>query len=382
MRDRLVSIAINNFNYGRFLGDAIESALAQHYPHVEVIVVDDGSTDDSHRVIDRYRDRVVTLFKENGGMASTHNAAFERAEGDVVIFLDADDTLLPTAAERAARAMTADVSNVHWPMWIVDAAGRRSRVEPEEPLPEGDLRPLVLERGPYSHRVAAMSGNAWSRSFLERALPMPEEAFRTTHTDSYLSMLAPLDGEVRVVREPQAHYRIHGRNIWAGEGVIAHARRILSTYPTLADVLVERLRREGAHPNAERWKERNEYYQWLVRTDAAVTEAETVVPPGAAFVLVDDDEWGATSDRNLLPGRTFVPFLVRGGIYWGPPADDEIALAALQHARGAGADIFLFPWFTEWWLDHYRGFAEALRTHFPNERRHEHLVSFAARGGP
>ncbi len=131
MSDHLVSIAINNFNYGRFVGDAIDSALAQRYPHVEVIVVDDGSTDDSHRVIDRYRDRVVTLFKENGGMASTHNAAFERAGGDVVIFLDADDTLLPTAAERAVDAMTLSHAQSLPPWTRYCACGSRSaRTEP------------------------------------------------------------------------------------------------------------------------------------------------------------------------------------------------------------------------------------------------------------
>jgi glycosyltransferase involved in cell wall biosynthesis len=378
MSDHLVSIAIDNFNYGRFVGDAIESALAQRYPHVEVIVVDDGSTDDSHRVIGRYRDRVVTLFKENGGMASTHNAAFERARGDVVIFLDADDTLLPTAAERAARGMTAGVSQVHWPMWVVDAEGRRSHVDPDEALPDGDLRELVLERGPYSHRVSAVSANAWSRRFLETALPMPEETFRTL-TDSYLSTLAPLEGAVRAVREPQTQYRIHGRNDWACDSVIAHARRILATYPLLADALVERFAHEGVDVDPERWKERNEYYGWLVRTEAAVREAEAFVPAGAAYVLVDDDEWGATSNRNLLPGRTLVPFLVRDGLYWGPPGDDENAVAALEQARGAGAEIFLFPWFTEWWLDHYRAFGEAVRALFPNERRHEHFVSFSAR---
>ena len=376
MNDHLVTIAINNFNYGRFVGDAIESALAQHYPHVEVIVVDDGSTDDSHRVIHRYRDRVLTLFKENGGMASTHNAAFERARGDVVIFLDADDTLLPSAAEQAARGATAGVSKVHWPMWVIDAEGRRSHVEPDEALPEGDLRELVLERGPYSHRVAHMSGNAWSRGFLETALPMPEETFRTG-TDSYLSTLAPLEGAVRAVREPQAQYRIHGRNDWACDSVVAHVRRILGTYPTLVDALVARLASDGVDVNPELWKERNEYYGWLVRTDAAVKEAEAVVPRGAAYVLVDDDEWGASSN-GVLPGRTVVPFLVRDGLYWGPPGDDEAAVAALEEAHGAGAEIFVFPWFTEWWLDHYLGFGEALRALFPNERRGDHLLSFAA----
>jgi glycosyltransferase involved in cell wall biosynthesis len=377
MSDHLVTIAINNFNYGRFVGDAIESALAQRYPHVEVIVVDDGSTDDSHRVIDRYRDRVVTLFKENGGMASTHNAAFERAGGHVVIFLDADDTLLPTAAEHAAHAMTAGVSQVHWPMWMVDAEGRRSRVEPDEPLPDGDLRHLVLALGPYSHRVAAMSGNAWSRSFLESALPMPEERFRTHSSDSYLSTLAPLHGVVRALREPESEYRIHGSNEWACDDIVTHVRRILSTYPTLVEILSDRLAREGVEADTQSWKERNEYYGWLVRTDAAVKEAEAVVPRGAAYVLLDDDEWGATSN-GVLPDRTVVPFLVRDGLYWGPPGDDEAAVAALEEAHGAGAEIFVFPWFTEWWLDHYLGFGEALRALFPNERRGEHLVSFAA----
>jgi hypothetical protein len=102
-----------------------------------------------------------------------------------------------------------------------------------------------------------------------------------------------------------------------------------------------------------------------------------VVPRGAAYVLLDDDEWGASSN-GVLPGRTVVPFLVRDGVYWGPPGDDDAAVAALEEAHGAGAEIFVFPWFTEWWLDHYLGFGDALRALFPNERRGEHLVSFAA----
>ena len=85
----LVSIVIDNFNYGRFLGAAIDSALAQTYPHVELIVVDDGSTDDSREVISSYGDRVSAVFKPNGGHASAFNAGFRASHGCIVMFLDA-----------------------------------------------------------------------------------------------------------------------------------------------------------------------------------------------------------------------------------------------------------------------------------------------------
>ena len=155
-------------------------------------------------------------------------------------------------------------------------------------------------------------------------------------------------------------------------------RRILATYPLLVEALVERLASDGVAADPEVWKERNEYYGWLARTDAAVAEAEAVVPRGSSYVIVDDDEWGASTGGGLLAERTHVPFLVRDGLYWGPPADDEAAVAALEETRRAGAEHVVFPWFSLWWLDHYRGFADTLRVGFPNETRREHLVSFTA----
>ena len=91
----LVSITINNYNYERFLTQAIDSALAQTYPNVEVIVVDDGSTDDSAAVIAGYGDRIVSIFKENSGQASAMNIGFAASRGEVICLLDADDVFLP-----------------------------------------------------------------------------------------------------------------------------------------------------------------------------------------------------------------------------------------------------------------------------------------------
>src|SRR5215212_8459413 len=100
----LASVIINNFNYGRFLREAIDSALAQDYPATEVVVVDDGSTDDSRAVIESYRDRVRAVFKENGGQGSAYNAGVPVSRGEYVCMLDADDTLDPTAIRQAMDA--------------------------------------------------------------------------------------------------------------------------------------------------------------------------------------------------------------------------------------------------------------------------------------
>ena len=93
----LVSIIITNYNYGRFLGEAIESALAQTWQHKEVIVLDDGSRDDSLDVARRYP--VTVLAQKNSGLSLARNNALTEAHGDYVIFVDADDRLVPTAVE-------------------------------------------------------------------------------------------------------------------------------------------------------------------------------------------------------------------------------------------------------------------------------------------
>src|SRR2546428_10583836 len=97
----LASIIINNYNYRRFLREAVDSALNQTYRNTEVIVVDDGSTDGSPEIIASYGDRIIPVLKQNGGQNSALNAGFSSSRGDVILFLDSDDVLLPTAVEAA-----------------------------------------------------------------------------------------------------------------------------------------------------------------------------------------------------------------------------------------------------------------------------------------
>ncbi len=179
-----VSIIINNYNYGRFLPCAIDSALAQSYPDTEVVVVDDGSSDDSRAVIAAYGDRITPVFKENGGQASALNAGFARSHGDVVIFLDADDMLHPNIVEHLqelfrAHDRTGDqVARVQYRLQVVDAKGAPlgfSKPPQQQSIPSGDLRQQVLLTGmifPGCPPVATPSRpTCCNKSFQSQKLP-------------------------------------------------------------------------------------------------------------------------------------------------------------------------------------------------------------------
>jgi glycosyltransferase involved in cell wall biosynthesis len=94
-----VSIVINNYNYDRFLADAIESAIHQTYTNIEVIVVDDGSTDNSRDIISVYGNQIIPILKQNGGQTSALNAGIEVSRGEIIFFLDADDIFIPNKVE-------------------------------------------------------------------------------------------------------------------------------------------------------------------------------------------------------------------------------------------------------------------------------------------
>lgn len=99
----LVSIIITNYNYGAYIAEAIESALAQTFADREIIVIDDSSTDNSLEIASRYP--VQILKQDNSGVCVARNNALSIALGTYVIFLDADDRLVPTAVEHMLAAL-------------------------------------------------------------------------------------------------------------------------------------------------------------------------------------------------------------------------------------------------------------------------------------
>jgi hypothetical protein len=211
-----VDVLINNHNYGRFLAAAIESACGQTHDPVRVIVVDDGSSDDSRSVLAGYEGRVDAVLKENGGQASAINAGMERSTGDVVIFLDSDDVLGPEAAARAAAVFAADprVVKVQSKMEVIDASGTPTgEIKPPSHLamPRGDMRAAELAY-PFDIPWMATSANAFRAEALRRILPVPEAEYPGAGADWYLVHLATLLGDVASLEEVSALYRVHGAN--------------------------------------------------------------------------------------------------------------------------------------------------------------------------
>jgi glycosyltransferase involved in cell wall biosynthesis len=215
-RDIAVDIVINNYNYGRFLAEAIESACGQTHDEVRVTVVDDGSSDDSRQILRGYEDRVEVVLKQNGGQASALNAGMERCHGDVVLFLDADDTLHPQAAARIAATFAADeaLARVQFRMEVIDAQGRPTgelKPPPHLPMPSGDLRREELAF-PYDLAWLPTSANAFAERKLRSILPIPEHSYPVCGADWYLIHLTTLLGPVVSLEEVCGAYRVHGAN--------------------------------------------------------------------------------------------------------------------------------------------------------------------------
>ena len=230
-----VSIIINNYNYDAFLSQAVDSALNQSYPHVEVIVVDDGSEDDSVAIIQRYGDRIIPVLKANGGQASALNAGFEASSGDLILLLDADDYLFPHAVETIAsewQKASAEqngftYAQVQSRLELVDVQGQYIDLypAPEISFDQGDVTPLLLTKGRYNTTIT--SGTGFSRAALQKILPIPEEEFRIS-ADGYLVTTAPFYGHVLAIDTPIGARRKHDTNAWAVSDMtrkVEHFRR-------------------------------------------------------------------------------------------------------------------------------------------------------------
>jgi glycosyltransferase involved in cell wall biosynthesis len=377
MRRRSASIIIGNYNYGRFLGQSIDSALRQTCPVAEVIVVDDGSTDQSREIIARYGDQIVPLLKDNGGMGSTYNRGFPASRGELVIFLDADDMLAPSAVESALAVFRPGVAKVHWPLYEVDGDGTPTgAVVPRRPLQEGDLLAALIADGPDAYLSPPTSGNAWARDFLASVLPMSEAAFRQ-HADMYLATLAPVFGQIRAVPVPLGYYRVHGGNDYVGRPASERNRRNLAIYADRCAALRRHLADRDIHVAPEQWTRPGTPYAWMARLNTATEDIRAVVPIGETLILVDEGQWG--DDGQIVEGRRSVPFLERDGQYDGVPPDDETALRELDRMRRAEAGFLVFAWNAFWWLDHYAAFQRYLQSTYPCALKNERVVIFDLR---
>jgi Glycosyl transferase family 2 len=243
----LVSILISSYNYAPYLAASIDSALSQTHREVDVIVVDDGSTDDSPAILSSYGERVVSVLKENGGQVSALNAAFARSRGEIICFLDADDVFEPDKVERvvAAARDTPDAYLIHHQLQPIDKDGTPIHSSFPRHVAHGDLRDRVIRGGGwFFHPVS--SGLAFRRSFAKRLFPIPTECVVRvgpetrrimTEGDTYLAGPAALLAPVAGIQAPLTRYRVHGANRYAGVPATEAMRRYEAEVAALADVM-------------------------------------------------------------------------------------------------------------------------------------------------
>jgi len=264
-----VTALIDTHNHERFIAEAIESVLAQDFPasSMEILVVDDGSTDATPEIARRYANRVRLIRKENGGQASALNRGFAEARGEIVAMLDGDDVWLPNKISRLVtefeKAPDAVLVCHPYITWIPEQG-----VEIEDqtfhptcgrmPLPPLDL----LRYGDYG-----TCGMALRREAAGELFPIPEAL--QIYADSYVVFLAVFAGKVVGVKECLTKYRHHDANLASfRKADAAKARQRWACYSRAVQEAKEWLTRRGedlARPDVAALVGRHDLVEQMLR---------------------------------------------------------------------------------------------------------------------
>jgi glycosyltransferase involved in cell wall biosynthesis len=209
----LVTVLIDTYNYGQFIEEAVESALAQEFPREqrEILVVDDGSTDDTGERLKKYGDSIRYLRKPNGGQASAFNFGFAEARGEIIATLDADDLWMPQKLRRVCETFVknpeAGMVYHRSHMW---RGGQEVQLDSHFSEVSGRIPKSQVSL--LSYPMVATSCLAFRRSTLNELLPVPETL--RSQADAYLTALIIFVAPVAALPEFLAKYRVHGANLF------------------------------------------------------------------------------------------------------------------------------------------------------------------------
>jgi len=273
----LFTVLIDTFNYGKYIEEAVRSVLEQDFPaeRFEVLVIDDGSTDDTAARLEKFFKRIRYFQKPNGGQASAFNFGVEHARGEFIALLDADDVWMPDKLRRVEQAFLSqpDVGMVYHRLyeWTTDrqlsTRGHFIAVSGRVP----DRRFWLL-----CYPMMQASSLVFRRQAMQDLLPIPE--ILRTQADAYLTALIIFICPVLGIDEYLAKYRIHDSNMFhsgrakSGE---AQLRYRVATREALVREIREWLRKHGLDTESE--SIRDYLAQWRKAQEA---DKFAVQPPG------------------------------------------------------------------------------------------------------
>lgn len=368
----LTTIIITSYNYQDYLSQAIESALHQTRSDTEVIVVDDGSDDDSREIISSYGDKVIKVFQNNQGQAAAFNAGFLLSSGDWIIFLDSDDVLMPEAVETLAHVVELrKYSKAHWNLYVVDESNKNSESLVRSQLSAGDLTEQVLVSGADGYTWPPTSGNAWSRSFLNEVLPIPVKEYASC-PDYYLATLAPIFGEVCNIEKPLGYWRHHHQNASFRYGFEANLIKGLALAETALEALCRHGGNLGLHVDKSQIRRNSRWHQMKYAVDWMLRH----ISEGEDFILVDQDDW---KTGVYFYGRKRHLFLERNGIWWGMPKSDTEAISELEIKIREGVAYIVVVWPYLWFLEFYSAFTRHLDLRYKQIVYNDRICAWALR---
>ena len=199
---------IPTYNCDRYITQAVESVLGQTYTDCEIIVVDDGSTDNTRKVLEPYLEQIRYVYQENQGVAAARNRGMEMAQGEFIAFLDHDDFFLPhkLALQVACFEEQPEVGMVHSGWRRVNHAGEPIRdVEPWHKVPNLDLQ------GWLQWMPILLSAMMFRREWLERVGSL-DTGFKQACDVDLVQRLALMGCQTAWVHQITVGYREHERN--------------------------------------------------------------------------------------------------------------------------------------------------------------------------
>jgi hypothetical protein len=244
----LLSVLVDTYNHEKFIEQAIVGVLEQDFSmrDVEILVVDDGSTDHTPEILKKFEPRIRNLRKTNGGQASAFNLGIPECKGEIVAFLDGDDWWAPGKLARVAELLAAqrEVGIVGHGILeaLEDGTVRCAAPEKQERLRLDGLAAARVFRLRKSYlgtsRMTIRSGVA------RQILPVPEAL--VFEADEYLFTLAAALSDLVILPEPLTYYRLHGANLYnAGGGNVEGLRRKQAVMAALAEALRRELPSRG-----------------------------------------------------------------------------------------------------------------------------------------
>lgn len=212
----LVTVLVDTYNHQSFIHEALCSVLSQDFPasDIEILVVDDGSTDNTPKIVENFLPRVRLLRKANNGQASAFNTGIPEARGEIIAFLDGDDWWAPNKVTAVVSAFLSNsgVGLVGHGVTQVRPDGRQ-RMETPRDISRFTIRSVEEARTFRMLRgFLGTSRMAYRREILDRIGPVPE--MLKFEADEYLFTLAGLFADVMILREALTFYRLHEANLF------------------------------------------------------------------------------------------------------------------------------------------------------------------------